>query len=74
MGGAGKTTLVKHINNDLVRTYPNISVHWVTVSQRFTIHELQYKIATELKYKFECKDDEDKRGAELSNFLGKKKN
>ncbi|PON44591.1 NB-ARC domain containing protein [Parasponia andersonii] len=74
MGGVGKTTLLTHINNELVRHGPDSSVSWVTVSQKFSVHKLQDDIANALCFSFSFEDDEKKRAAELSNFLGTRKN
>ncbi|PON44592.1 NB-ARC domain containing protein [Parasponia andersonii] len=74
MGGVGKTTLLTHINNELVRHGPDSSVSWVTVSQKFSVHKLQVDIANALCFSFSIEDDEKKRAAELSNFLGTRKN
>ncbi|GMN27984.1 hypothetical protein TIFTF001_051629, partial [Ficus carica] len=40
MGGVGKTTLLTHIHNELLKRH--ISVSWVTVSQNFSIQKLQH--------------------------------
>ncbi|KAG5223787.1 disease resistance protein [Salix suchowensis] len=66
MGGSGKTTMLKHIYNELLQR-PEIShhVYWVTVSQDFTIHKLQNKIAERIQLSF-SNEEEELRAAALS--------
>uniref|UniRef100_A0A6N2LU02 TIR domain-containing protein n=1 Tax=Salix viminalis TaxID=40686 RepID=A0A6N2LU02_SALVM len=73
MGGAGKTTMLKHIYNKLLQS-PDISrhVYWVTVSQNFSIHKLQNKIAEHIKLSFSNEEELGHRAAELSRELMKK--
>uniref|UniRef100_A0A6N2LWM2 AAA+ ATPase domain-containing protein n=1 Tax=Salix viminalis TaxID=40686 RepID=A0A6N2LWM2_SALVM len=74
MGGAGKTTMVKHIYNELLQS-PDIShhVYWVTVSRDFSIHKLQNKIARRIQLSFSNEEEElEHRVAELSQELKKK--
>ncbi|KAG5223837.1 disease resistance protein [Salix suchowensis] len=74
MGGAGKTTMLKHINNELLQS-PDISrhVYWVTVSQDFSIHKLQNKIAQRIELSFSNEEEElGHRAAKLSQELMKK--
>uniref|UniRef100_A0A6N2KW60 Uncharacterized protein n=1 Tax=Salix viminalis TaxID=40686 RepID=A0A6N2KW60_SALVM len=74
MGGAGKTTMVKHIYNELLQS-PDIShhVYWVTVSRDFSIHKLHNKIARRIQLSFSNEEEElEHRVAELSQELKKK--
>uniref|UniRef100_A0A6N2KX73 TIR domain-containing protein n=1 Tax=Salix viminalis TaxID=40686 RepID=A0A6N2KX73_SALVM len=74
MGGAGKTTMLKHINNELLQS-PDIPhyVYWVTVSQDFSVPKLQNKIAKHIKLSFSNEEEElGQRAAELSEELKKK--
>uniref|UniRef100_A0A6N2M6W5 Uncharacterized protein n=1 Tax=Salix viminalis TaxID=40686 RepID=A0A6N2M6W5_SALVM len=74
MGGAGKTTMLKHIYNKLLQS-PDISrhVYWVTVSQDFSIRKLQNTIAKRIKLYFSNEEEEPgHRAAELSQELMKK--
>uniref|UniRef100_A0A6N2KW08 TIR domain-containing protein n=1 Tax=Salix viminalis TaxID=40686 RepID=A0A6N2KW08_SALVM len=71
MGGAGKTIMLKHINNELVLS-PDIShyVYWVTVSRDFSIPKLQNKIAKRIELSFSNEEEElEYRAAELSQKL-----
>ncbi|PHT52182.1 hypothetical protein CQW23_06644 [Capsicum baccatum] len=73
MGGVGKTTLVKHIHNRLVKEI-HYQVCWVTVSQGFTIKGLQYELAKILKLDLSDEVDEHRRAAKLNwAFKNRKK-
>eukprot|EP00258_Populus_trichocarpa_P020363 XP_006388420.2 probable disease resistance protein At4g27220 [Populus trichocarpa] len=73
MGGVGKTTILKHIHNELLHR-PDICDHvwWVTVSQDFSINRLQNLIAEHLDLDLSRKNDELHRAAKLSEELRKK--
>uniref|UniRef100_A0A6N2KAJ8 BED-type domain-containing protein n=1 Tax=Salix viminalis TaxID=40686 RepID=A0A6N2KAJ8_SALVM len=74
MGGAGKTTMLKHINNELLQS-PDIShhVYWVTVSRDFSVPKLQNKIAKRIQLSFSNEEEElEHRATELSQELMKK--
>ncbi|GKV32638.1 hypothetical protein SLEP1_g41233 [Rubroshorea leprosula] len=51
MGGIGKTTIMKHMHNELQKQpKPKFKkIIWVTVSQNFQIYDLQEQIASSLK-------------------------
>ncbi|XP_071905733.1 probable disease resistance protein At1g52660 [Coffea arabica] len=70
MGGAGKTTLAKHIHNHL-HEKTEFMVYWITVSQEFSIKKLQDDIAKCLRLDLSDVDDEDSRAAILSRALVK---
>ncbi|PIN22912.1 Apoptotic ATPase [Handroanthus impetiginosus] len=75
MGGVGKTTLMKHVNNRLVEAKK--SVFWVTVSQECSIMMLQDKIAHVLHLDISNEHNVDIRAAKLNEAflaLAKKKN
>jgi disease resistance protein RPS2 len=74
MGGVGKTTILKHIYNEL-RERKDICDHvwWVIVSQDFSINRLQNLIAKRLDLNLSSEDDDLYRTAKLSEELRKKK-
>ncbi|KAJ6951134.1 hypothetical protein NC653_040491, partial [Populus alba x Populus x berolinensis] len=70
MGGVGKTTLLTHIYNQLLQergTFPH--VHWITVSQDFSVYKLQNLIAKDFHLDLSNEDNERKRAAKLSKAL-----
>ncbi|KAI6690384.1 hypothetical protein NL676_027212 [Syzygium grande] len=69
MGGVGKTALVTHIHNHLLKESTNGKVLWVTVSQECSVHMLQDKIAKCLDHTLSNVDDHIQRAAELSHLL-----
>ncbi|KAG6388352.1 hypothetical protein SASPL_149777 [Salvia splendens] len=72
MGGVGKTTLAKHIHNKLLQQSQG-RVFWVTVSQEFTITNLQEKMARFLGVDLSDEDNEDIRAARLHRALSRMK-
>jgi disease resistance protein RPS2 len=74
MGGVGKTTMLQHIYNELLRR-PDISYHvyWVTVSRDFNINKLQNNISRRIGLNLSNEEDELHRAMELSKELTKKK-
>ncbi|KAG5526211.1 hypothetical protein RHGRI_032476 [Rhododendron griersonianum] len=74
MGGVGKTTIMKHIHNQLLEKKGKFgNVYWVTVSKAFSITKLQSDIAKALKLSFEEDEDESIRASELYAALSRKK-
>ncbi|XP_047959972.1 disease resistance protein SUMM2-like [Salvia hispanica] len=73
MGGVGKTTLAKHINNRLLQ-HSQGRVIWVTVSQEFSVTTLQDKIARFIGLDFGGEDNEELRAARLNTTLSRMKN
>ncbi|KAF7126548.1 hypothetical protein RHSIM_Rhsim11G0147100 [Rhododendron simsii] len=74
MGGVGKTTTMKYINNQLLKEKGKFSnVYWVTVSKAFSITKLQSDIAKALKLRFEEDEDETIRSSELHAVLNRQK-
>ncbi|KAI9215720.1 hypothetical protein POPTR_T045000v4 [Populus trichocarpa] len=70
MGGVGKTTLLTHIYNQLLQergTFPH--VHWITVSQDFSVYKLQNLIARRIDLDLSKEDCERTRAAKLSKAL-----
>ncbi|XP_051117112.1 probable disease resistance protein At4g27220 [Andrographis paniculata] len=73
MGGVGKTTLAKHVNNCL-QEQSGEHVVWITISQEFTISMLQEEIAKSVGYSLLDERNEDKRASRLNAMLSKVKN
>ncbi|XP_051117110.1 probable disease resistance protein At4g27220 isoform X8 [Andrographis paniculata] len=73
MGGVGKTTLAKHVNNCL-QEQSGKRVVWITISQEFTISMLQEEIAKSVGYSLLDERNEDKRASRLNAMLSKVKN
>ncbi|KAB2032580.1 hypothetical protein ES319_D05G384100v1 [Gossypium barbadense] len=73
MGGVGKTTIMKHIHNDLLKEQRFERVIWVTISKEFNVMKVQDSIASALEAKDYLDKEEDKlrRAAVLSEMLKK---
>ncbi|KAK5834106.1 hypothetical protein PVK06_017979 [Gossypium arboreum] len=73
MGGVGKTTIMKHIHNDLLKEQKFERVIWVTISKEFNVMKVQDDIASALKLKEDLAIEGDKlrRAAILSEMLKK---
>ncbi|KAM3696671.1 hypothetical protein ACJW31_06G055900 [Castanea mollissima] len=70
MGGIGKTTVMKEVNNFLLNESNKFeSVIWVTVSKEFDLIKLQNDIACRLKLELPKFEDEIIRAAELYTAL-----
>ncbi|KAH1063491.1 hypothetical protein J1N35_028478 [Gossypium stocksii] len=71
MGGVGKTTIMKHIHNDLLKEQRFERVIWVTISKEFNVMKVQDNIASALESKEYLVKEEDKlrRAAILSEML-----
>ncbi|XP_075668755.1 disease resistance protein At4g27190-like [Castanea sativa] len=70
MGGIGKTTVMKEVNNFLLNESNKFeSVIWVTVSKEFDLIKLQNDIACRLKLELPEFEDEIIRAAELYTAL-----
>ncbi|PPD91753.1 hypothetical protein GOBAR_DD11292 [Gossypium barbadense] len=72
-GGVGKTTIMKHIHNDLLKEQRFERVIWVTISKEFNVMKVQDDIASALKLKEDLAIEGDKlrRAAILSEMLKK---
>ncbi|XP_060209983.1 putative disease resistance protein At4g10780 [Lycium barbarum] len=73
MGGVGKTTLAKHIHNRFVKD-TRYQVHWVTVSQGFSIKRLQDDLAKIVNLDLSNEEDEHRRAAKLNGAFKERKN
>ncbi|KAI7987996.1 putative disease resistance protein [Camellia lanceoleosa] len=74
MGGVSKTTIMKHINNQLLDKTCNFSdVIWVTVPKTFEIKNLQRQIAMKLNLNLSDYEDELRSASEIHNMLSQKK-
>ncbi|KAB2032621.1 hypothetical protein ES319_D05G386900v1 [Gossypium barbadense] len=73
MGGVGKTTIMKHIHNDLLKQQRFERVIWVTISKEFNVMKVQDDIASALQSKEYLATEGDKlrRAAILSEMLKK---
>ncbi|XVF78141.1 hypothetical protein PTKIN_Ptkin14bG0105400 [Pterospermum kingtungense] len=73
MGGVGKTTIMKHIYNDLLEEKRLDKVIWVTVSMELNIEKLQDDIASALKEVLAERGDQVIRAVQLLGMLEKAK-
>ncbi|XP_011014395.1 PREDICTED: probable disease resistance protein At4g27220 isoform X2 [Populus euphratica] len=73
MGGVGKTTLVKHIYDQLQKSRDSFChVYWITVSQDTSISRLQNNIARRIGFDLSNEGEELYRASDLSKELMKK--
>ncbi|XP_058088864.1 disease resistance protein RFL1-like [Magnolia sinica] len=73
MGGVGKTTIMKHINNRLRETHFFDDIIWVTVSKARSLVRLQSDIAKAIELDLPEDDYEDNRSAKLFAALMRRK-
>ncbi|GLU15751.1 hypothetical protein SLE2022_322190 [Rubroshorea leprosula] len=75
IGGVGKTTIMKHINDELVREAKFDKVIWVTVSYPLDVIELQENIARAIAgddgQRLPGGEDKERRAAELKSVMGR---
>ncbi|KAF8023892.1 hypothetical protein BT93_F1168 [Corymbia citriodora subsp. variegata] len=74
MGGVGKTTIMMHIYNRLLKETTFNAVFFITVSQDCSIYKLQSDIWKALGFDVLVDEHEKKRAAMLSEQLERKKN
>ncbi|KAG4122891.1 hypothetical protein ERO13_D11G296608v2 [Gossypium hirsutum] len=73
MAGVGKTTVVKLVNNELLKSVSNFDIIvWVTVSREFSVIELQKKIAEAMNVVITVDEDEILRAGMLYEILTEK--
>ncbi|GKU91015.1 hypothetical protein SLEP1_g4945 [Rubroshorea leprosula] len=71
IGGVGKTTIMKHVNNDLLTGSRFQKVIWVTVSYPLNVLELQKKIALAMGRSLPEDKEEIMRAAALMEIMGR---
>ncbi|GLU15707.1 hypothetical protein SLE2022_321770 [Rubroshorea leprosula] len=75
IGGVGKTTIMKHINDELVREAKFDKVIWVTVSYPLDVIKLQENIAHAITeddtQRLLGGEDKERRAAELKSVMGR---
>ncbi|GLT25285.1 hypothetical protein SLA2020_004230 [Shorea laevis] len=71
IGGVGKTTIMKHVNNDLLRENKFQKVIWITVSYPFNVFEVQKKIADAMDVKLRENEEQMRRVAKLMEIMGR---
>ncbi|GLT64605.1 hypothetical protein SLA2020_370870 [Shorea laevis] len=71
MGGVGKTTIMMHVHNELLKEANPKRVIWLNVSQSFDIYKLQEQIASNLNEKLPSQRSIVTRAAMLSKMLRK---
>ncbi|KAE8674451.1 hypothetical protein F3Y22_tig00111754pilonHSYRG00054 [Hibiscus syriacus] len=73
MGGIGKTSIMKVINNQLLKETGKFdTVIWITVSKEMSISKLQIDIASKIGVKFSDHEDEATRAGMLFETLSQK--
>ncbi|GKV50334.1 hypothetical protein SLEP1_g57042 [Rubroshorea leprosula] len=74
IGGVGKTTIMKHIHNELLLMESRFdNVIWVTVSYPLNVVRLQHEIANGINESLPENEDEQKRASRLMRIMGKVK-
>ncbi|GLT25276.1 hypothetical protein SLA2020_004140 [Shorea laevis] len=71
IGGVGKTKIMKHVNNDLLRENRFQKVIWVTVSYPFNVFEVQKKIADAMDVKLQEDEEQVRQVAKLMEVMGR---
>ncbi|GKV49034.1 hypothetical protein SLEP1_g55806 [Rubroshorea leprosula] len=71
IGGVGKTTIMKNINNELVRHTKFNKVIWVTVSYPLDVLKLQENIAHGFGEELRKDEDKEMRSAKLTGIMEK---
>ncbi|ERN19559.1 hypothetical protein AMTR_s00062p00089640 [Amborella trichopoda] len=69
MGGVGKTTLIKHVNNHLIASREYSAIFWVTVSKDSNIDKIRKAIMRQLGMRFSGDDDEEQIAEKLFKRL-----
>ncbi|GLT83863.1 hypothetical protein SLE2022_021300 [Rubroshorea leprosula] len=69
IGGVGKTTIMKHIHNELLLESKFDNVIWVTVSYPLNVVRLQYEIAKGMNESLPENEDEQRRASRLMQIM-----
>ncbi|GKV50201.1 hypothetical protein SLEP1_g56914, partial [Rubroshorea leprosula] len=73
IGGVGKTTIMKHIHDELLLESRFDKVIWVTVSHPLNVGRLQDEIAKGMNERLRKNEDEQRRALELKEMMGRVK-
>ncbi|GKV36320.1 hypothetical protein SLEP1_g44465 [Rubroshorea leprosula] len=73
IGGVGKTTIMKHIHDQLLLESRFDKVIWVTVSHPLNVGRLQDEIAKRMNERLRENEDEQRRPLELKEMMGRVK-
>ncbi|GLT83891.1 hypothetical protein SLE2022_021560 [Rubroshorea leprosula] len=74
IGGVGKTTIMKHIHNELLLMKSRFDkVIWVTVSYPLNVVRLQHEISKGMKENLLENEDQQRRASELMEMMGRVK-
>ncbi|GLT83889.1 hypothetical protein SLE2022_021540 [Rubroshorea leprosula] len=74
IGGVGKTTIMKHVHNELLKGSRFDKVIWATVSYPLNVVRLQHEIAKAMNEKLPEDDhDEQRQASRLMHLMGKGK-
>ncbi|GKV45553.1 hypothetical protein SLEP1_g52622 [Rubroshorea leprosula] len=73
IGGVGKTTIMKHIHDELLLESRFDKVIWVTVSHPLNVRRLQDEIAKRMNESLLENEDKQRRALELKEMMGRVK-
>ncbi|PWA35555.1 disease resistance protein RPS2 [Artemisia annua] len=73
MGGVGKTTLLKRINNELTQKLEYDVVIWAVASKDFVVEKIQQAVVARLGLSWDENDFPEQRAVKIYNVMRKKK-
>ncbi|PWA68681.1 disease resistance protein RPS2 [Artemisia annua] len=73
MGGVGKTTLLKRINNELTQKLEYDVVIWAVASKDFVVEKIQQAVVERLGLSWDENDFPEQRAVKIYNVMRKKK-